>query len=415
MNINENNFDSERDINSFSDNFKNRNSYNFDDNPRKNKKKNNNKNRKFFKTMWFLMILFVSLTISRCLAIGIDDMLGLNRLENEIIIEIPKGSSKNDVALILEKNAIIREKDFFNFYTFMTKSFKTVVPGSFKIKTNLDYEALINSLQSNLNRLETDVVEITFREGLNLMECAALLEKNNVCSEKDFIEACKTNILENNYDFLKSVENSKERYFKYEGYLFPDTYKFYKNSEPVNILRKFLNNYEKKINSKRSFKDSTKGSVIHKAEERNMNMNNVLILASILQAEASDAKDMFKISSVFYNRLKTSENGGKSPFGDINLNKISSDATIYYPYRNEKDIPVDIAGSFKSNYNTYQIEGLPPGPICNPGIAAFEAALYPSETKNYYFCHGNDKTFFAEDSENHAKNLEKAGIRKNQN
>ena len=106
----------------------------------------------------------------------------------------------------------------------------------------------------------------------------------------------------------------------------------------------------------------------------------------MIQAEAADKEDMYKVSSVFHNRLNSSGTG--------DLLRLRSDPTTYYPYRTKASVPSDIRETYKSKYDTYTIKGLPAGPICNPGAEAIDAALNPASTKYYYFCHGADEEIF---------------------
>ena len=108
-------------------------------------------------------------------------------------------------------------------------------------------------------------------------------------------------------------------------------------------------------------------------------MDEIVTIASIVQAEAANKDDMFVISSIIHNRLK---NGVEMGVAQLNC-----DCTVYYPYREQKDVPASIKDTFKSRYNTFNFNGLPPGPICNPSLDAILAAIAPKDTNYYYFCH----------------------------
>jgi UPF0755 protein len=135
-----------------------------------------------------------------------------------------------------------------------------------------------------------------------------------------------------------------------------------------------------------------------------MTLDQLLTLASMIQAEAADKDDMAKVSSVFHNRLNS---GGKD-----DLLRLRSDPTTYYPYRQKSLVPAELRDTYKSRYDTYTIEGLPPGPICNPGMDAIDAALNPADTDYYYFCHdAKGKAYYAKTNTQHQANLKKAGLR----
>jgi len=272
----------------------------------------------------------------------------------------------------------------------MTKADGSYSQGTFHIDTDLDYEAIINYLQSEANRVDT--VKITFQEGLNLRETAELLEKNGVCTAEDVLKAASSKDFEN-YDLVSAVTNDKDRYYLLEGYLFPDTYDFYKNEDPKQALGKMISNCSKKMTQ----------SIREQAQKKGMSADQVLNLASIIQAESADKEDMKKVSSVLQNRLK---NGAKT--GTLQL---GCDSTVYYPYRQKTQVPEKERETYVSRYDTYQITGLPPGPICNPGLDAINAALNPADTDYYYFCHSKDgKAYYAKTAAQHKKNLKKAGL-----
>ena len=234
-------------------------------------------------------------------------------------------------------------------------------------------------------------IRITFQEGLNIHETAALLEENGIVKKSDFFEACDNQDLKNEFKFLKN--ESKDKYFALEGYLFPDTYDFLKNEEPLSIIKKFLKNFELKTKSLKF--------------PKNFSLEQILTIASFLEAE-SNPNDGAKVSSVIHNRLNTLKFDGKNNFGEHGFNFLQLDSTMYYPYRTKEEAPYN----FKSIYNTYEIKGLPPGPICSPGLKFINDAINPERTDYYYFCNDKEgKTYFAKDYQTHCKNLRLAGLR----
>ncbi|MDR0738962.1 MAG: endolytic transglycosylase MltG [Oscillospiraceae bacterium] len=363
---------------------------------------------KFLRFVWLSMIFSLSCLFSQFFVFGINDMLAVGRENSEITLEIPKDSNLSNLAKLLAEKGIIKEKDFFRVYVIATRSFERIVSGTFNIKTNLDYEAIVNFFSTNSNRSQDDVVRVSFPEGSSVVECADLLEKNKVCEKKGFLEACKSTEFNKNFEFLNNLPNDKHRIYRLEGFLFPDTYDFYKNSKPKDVVPKFLNNYETKIYKKT--KEKNKKIIKNSIEEKELNLSDVLIIASIIQSEASDNEDMYIISSVFKNRLKTMDNGGISKFSEDGLDFLCSDPTVWYPYKNKESVPVSLK-NFEGAYNTYKHKGLPSGPICNPGLKAIDAAINPKETEYYYFCHSRDrKSFFAKTRPEHQENLKKAGL-----
>lgn len=346
------------------------------------------KNGCLFRMIWLVMIVLVSVVFAQYIMVGVNDMLAINRTEETTVsITIPKDASLDQIADILYENGVIANKTFFKIYAQLTKSTTGFTQGTFDIETNRDYQSIINFMQSDMNR--TDVVTIQFTEGMTILEYADLLERNQVCSSEDFLNVCNSDHFDEDYTFLQELSNISQRYYKLEGYLFPDTYNFYVGEDPYSVVRKFLANYTQKVYYTKSrvkgFED--KVTVEERAKAIGMTVDEVTTLASLIQAEAANQDDMYVISSILHNRLDTISNGGNSPFGDSGLNYLQLDSTIYYPYKSLSKIPSSIRNSFKSRYNTYNTAGLPYGAICNPGMAAIEAALTIEETDYYYFCH----------------------------
>ena len=247
-----------------------------------------------------------------------------------------------------------------------------------------------------------DIVKVTFPEGFTVLQIAERLEENGVCKRDDFLKVCNEP-----YEGIE-ISDPDERIFLLEGYVFPDTYEFYKNSDPKAVLGKFIDNYNRKITPE----------IKKRAEELGMTIDEVLTLASIIQKECDcDIAECANVSSVFHNRLN-------SP----SFPKLESDVTTFYikyvladflGYKQDaegKPLPLvqqtDEIRHYIDIYSTYYCTGLPIGPICNPGLKAINAALYPSETDYYYFL--TDPTgvdfYYASTQSQHNENGKKAGI-----
>ncbi len=368
------------------------------------------KSKYFFKISWILFLCVISALLARYALVGISDMLAIGKPSDSVMIEIPENSSLDAIAEILKQNKIISQKTFFKLYAKATKAAGSFSSGIFEMDTGMDYQTIINHLknQSNIK----NVSEITFTEGMSVTDYANLLEKEHVCNKDDFLKCCNSRQFDDKYPFIKDINNAENRIYKLEGYLFPDTYKFYQGEEPSEIIIKCLNNYQKKVIKKgqiEGYKEKT--SIQELAENNGMDTDTLLNIASLIQAEAANKEDMYKVSSVIQNRLATLRSGGQNSAGEFSLGILRIDSTVYYPYKNKASVPKSIATTFHSTYNTYDIEGLPPGPICNPGMDAILAALNPEKTDYYYYCHSNDgEAFYARTNAEHLSNLKKAGL-----
>ena len=341
-------------------------------------------NTRRFRIIWWVSVFLVGLSLAIFMMFGVSDMLAMNRPENNTVeISIPENPTLDDVSAELKSKGVIGETVFFNLYAKMTKN-EEFTQGDYNIATNMDYEAIINYLQSMSNR--TDTVKVTIPEGLSVVEIADLLVKKGILSDTEhFLELCNSDYFDEDYDFISAIKNPKKRYYKLEGYLFPDTYECYKNERAELTITRMLNDYETRIYNDQNVSGYSQAvNVRELVKKSGYSMGQILTIASIIQAEAANDEDMYYISSIIRNRLERGVEQGVA--------KLGLDSTKYYPYRSKKAVPEDIRKTFKSTYNTYNFNGLPAGPICNPGMQAILAAIYPRSTNYVYFCHSSNGT-----------------------
>ena len=232
-------------------------------------------------------------------------------------------------------------------------------------------------------------VRVTFPEGSTVSQIAQLLEDNGVCSAEEFMVQANNPLNAEEYGLV--ISNPEERAFLLEGYVFPDTYEFYRNENASAALSRFLKNTRIKLGE----------DIEARCDELGYTVDEILVIASIIQEEAGNPAEMGKVSSVIHNRLNSSR-----------FPKLQCDvATVYLrdyvkPYVDEARYNelVDL-------YNTYNCEGLPAGPITNAGMNAINAALYPEDTDYYYFVTDSDGNYlYAETWKGHLNNCEEAGI-----
>lgn len=352
------------------------------------------KNKRVFSLVWLCMVLLVSFALASYLIGGANDFFGASRTEGTAEIELPEKLDADSLAELLYKHGAIKERDFFKIYAnIRIDEWDYFQPGVYQIGTNLDYEDLLNVLQGGNETKEE--VTVTFPEGLNMLETAQLLEENDVCSKDDFLDAVN-NYDFTNYDVIALLGDTSGKYYKLEGYLFPDTYNFYKGEEVESVIGKMINNFQNKMDD----------DLRLKVQKSGMTMDEIVTLASIIQGEAASASDMYRVSAVLHNRLE---------FGyEYGIYRLECDSTSCYPYKNPQSVPETGALSY-GNYDTYKLEGLPAGAICNPGLDALKAALSPSTedgAESYlYFCHAADGTaYYASSSWEHQENLVAAGL-----
>lgn len=187
------------------------------------------------------------------------------------------------------------------------------------------------------------------------------------------------------FSFLKD----KPVYRGLEGYLFPDTYRIYASSSVSEVIEKMLANFDNKLTPKMRADINSQGKTIYE----------IITLASLIEKEApidyqtKDNYDAKIIAGIFLNRLAIGQG-------------LQSDATLSYIYGDNKPAHSGAELEVDSPYNTYKYRGLPPGPICNPGILAIKAAIYPTKNDYNYFLtpKGKNTVIYARTYEEHLKN-----------
>ena len=240
---------------------------------------------------------------------------------------------------------------------------------------------------------ESLTVTLTFPEGFTVAEIARKLEEGDVCNAAEFIAL--SNNIEHlkalGYSFTEGITEPEKRPFVLEGYIFPDTYEFYRQEGADAALRRFLDNTQIKLTAE----------YITRATELGYTVDEILALASIIQEEASEHKYMADVSSVLHNRLNDS------------YGKLECDVAIHY-IRNTVEASPYITFDSESvweSYDIYDKAGLPLGPICNPGTHAIEAALNPSDTDYYFFVTDEDWNYYFNASwEEHDAKCRELGI-----
>ncbi|CCX37599.1 yceG family protein [Clostridium sp. CAG:1013] len=353
------------------------------------------KNRRVFALVWVCMVLLVSFTLASYLIQGSNDFFAANRTEGTTEVTIPENLTSKQLAQILYEAGAIKKPEFFNLYCSITvdeEEMEWFQPGVYQLETNMDYQDIISTLQGGNETKE--VVTVTFPEGTTALEAAALLEENEVCSAEDFLTAIDSDDFDDYYG-IDQITNGSSKYYKLEGYLFPDTYDFYKGEEIGSVVGKLLTNFKNRVSD-----------LEDKIAASDMTLDEVIIMASIIQREAANVNDMGDVSAVLHNRLDFG--------GEYGIYRLECDSTTYYPYKRAEDVPETGALSY-GDYDTYQIQGLPAGAICNPGLDAIEAALEPNtegDAASYlYFCHAADGTaYYATNAEDHEYNKQLAGL-----
>ncbi len=336
-----------------------------------------------------LIVTTIIFTIAISLSVVIisvgRDMLAIGKSEEVKIITIPEGSTTADIADILKEEGIIEIPKAFVYFSKLNGADTKYIPGEHEVSPSYAYETLINELTKDKS-LETETVDVIFYEGCDLISAAQKLEEAGVCEAERFIYYFNAGGYGFEFeDYLPASNLSK--FHRMEGYLFPDTYTFYVGTDPEIVCQKIYKN----------FNDKFKEEYYDQMRKLDMTLDEVVTLASIVQAESPDVATMKKVASVFENRLADPET----------YPKLQSDPTSKYVREVIKpNIDIPSEAIFEA-YDTYESNGLPPGAIGNPGLDAIEAVLYPEETDYYFFYANIDtrETFYAKTNEEHEENI----------
>ncbi len=292
----------------------------------------------------------------------------------EIAFSVKSGNSLSRVARNLESQGLIKSHTFFKYYCDFAGLGQKIQAGDYKLQKNMNMFEIADLLTTGDGNPLT--MDITIIPGTTVETIAAALQEKGVLKDtSEFLTICRTAQGVEDYYFISDemkLKTASSRKYLLEGYLSPNTYEIYTDATPLSIIKKLLSQTDKVFTSEWQAR----------ADDIGMSMDDVLILASMIEKEAKKA-DFAKVSAVFHNRISSGM-------------PLQSDPTIHY-ITGERRMSLrqsDLA--VNSPYNTYQVKGLPAGPICNPSPEAINAALYPDESyvaeKYLYFCSKDPST-----------------------
>lgn len=284
-----------------------------------------------------------------------------------VTFTVASGESTEDIAVDLKSKNLIRDVLVFEQYARITGARSRFQAGDYVLNRNMSMRQIVDALQHG----RADQVAITIPEGYTAQKVAELVASSKLGTADQYIAAVRDPKW--NYDFLSSRPPGADL----EGYLFPDTYSLDKSSTPADLVKAQLERFGS-VFTPDMRAAAGQASAARPAES----VENIVILASLVERETNRSADRPNACSVYYNRLKQGM-------------PLQVDATILYALGVwKKDVTFDDL-KVDSPYNTYTHPGLPPGPIANPGEAAIKACLNPSTTNYlFYFTDKNGVTHF---------------------
>lgn len=334
--------------------------------------------------VFFIVVIALSMLISIYAVFCMNDVFGITKTTSTVTVSLDKSVDNIDDAIdILADNGLIKCKNFCKLFAkyreknvgpnikngYYSKDFKYDA-GIYYLNGKMGVEGMLVAFQGNNETAET--VSLMFPEGTTVPEIVQKLADNEVCDKSALLSVIQS--ADFSYSLVNGLKSSEEVPYRLEGYLFPDTYEFYIGETANSVIKKFLANGDTKIKEK--YRD--------RAKELGYSMNDIMIIASIIQCEAGNTEQMKTISAVIHNRLKDQANFpllGVDSTNDYITNKVAPALTSTSAHT------ADYYKSYYSTTGSSTVVGLPPSPICNPGIDAIEAALYPADVNYYYFFH----------------------------
>lgn len=329
--------------------------------------------------LYFLFVISLSVIIA-CLGwAAATDVLGFKSSDTEAQISLDKemftydkievkdddGNTKTKkvhyadigyVADTLKDNGIIKYKWLFKLFAAVYNADEKIDPGTYELKAVYDYKALINKMTSGSGAMVTK--KITFPEGYTMNQIFKKLEAEGVCDYDELMDAAANSTF--NYSFLEGTEKGDAT--RLEGFLFPDTYEFYEGMPAATAINKLLEGFHYRITAE----------MLEWQAESGYTMREIITIASMIEKEAANDSEQATISSVIHNRLNKDW-------------ELQIDSTTLYEYPDHVGAPTAEMLAKDSPYNTRISKGLPPSPICSPGITSIRAALKPSSTSYMFY------------------------------
>ncbi len=283
----------------------------------------------------------------------------------DVEVTVEKGDAARTVAEKLKDKGLIKYTSAFT--KRLSESGKRLQPGTYTLNTGMNTLQMIETMSPIVEEAEP-IDKLTIPEGFTIELIAARVEDQGICSASDFLNAVNS-ITSERFPYLTEVPAGANVKYKLQGFLFPATYDIYEDTTAEDLVDMMLN----------AFEDYYSDDLRMIAESRGMSTYGVIVRASIIEREAKLDDERPIIAGVIQNRL---DEGMKLEMCPTVLYALT-DGKYDKPQVLYEDLEID------SPYNTYLYEGLPVGPICNPGLASIRAAVSPAE-HNFLFYHVGD-------------------------
>lgn len=332
--------------------------------------------------IWLGLALAIGISLGRLVWVCATDILAFGRQDSTVTITITAGDDLDSITNKLYNAGLIQYPSLFKMYAKLAQVEEKgkISVGTFELNTLYDYHALVGGMSATSSYRQ--VVKVTIPEGYTSAQIYQLMEENGVCTAAE-LEAYASESEFSSYWFLEGVERGSK--YCLEGFLFPSKYEFYPNDEPRRVFIKLLDAFEAslpddldqklaQLNDRLAEMYRKNGLSSSYIESHRLMLKDVVTVASLIEKEAAYTGEIRNISSVIYNRLTNPSN-----YPHLNI-----DATVVYALGGKNDLTAEDL-TINHPYNTYVVEGLPPGAIANPGEFSMLAALNPEDTGYYFY------------------------------
>lgn len=328
--------------------------------------------------LFFFIVICVSVVVSIYAIYCMNDIFAITKTKSNVTVSYSQKIENADAAIdMLSDKGLIKCKNFCKFFVKLRDNLIKSKPlggpyeaGVYYLNGKMGLEGMLVTMHGDTSSSET--VTLTFPEGLTVPEIVNKLSENDVCDKTALLSVIQSTDF--TYSLVTNLKASDSVPYRLEGFMFPDTYEFFINESAASTVRKFLENGDSKFTEKYK----------QKAEKMGYSTYQIITIASIIQKEAANDDQMKTIAGILYNRLEDTVNFptlGCQSTSDYITNKVAPNLSSTSSHTSEY---------YMTYYNTNlssTVVGLPAGPICNPGINAIRAALYPKETSAKFFFH----------------------------
>ncbi|WP_127579613.1 endolytic transglycosylase MltG [Paenibacillus koleovorans] len=345
-----------------------------------------------WKTVLWVVVILILLGIGTVAGVGLYAASSLEPVaatDEQVELTIEPGTGSAGIADQLETKGLIRDAFIFKVYLKYKGEGSRFQAGTYAIATGTTLDDIIAMLNAG-DTVKAEMVRFTIPEGFTVLQIADKLASQGAVNRDVFLQTAEDKAMfVATHPWIAQIPDSASMKHRMEGYLFPETYEMKKGSTEKDIVERMLQELDRKLAGLPvDWKDKLQAS--------GLTFHQMMTIASLVEREVAVDAERTLVAGVIHNRMKQSM-------------KLQIDATVQYALDAPKDRLFEKDLLIEHPYNTYYVQGLPPGPIASPSLKSIQAALYPAETKYLYYVTKKDGTqahYFAETYQQHLNNID---------